>query len=56
MEVAYLDLDDPVDIREYDGRIVIEPIRPNKYDHKGRVSSCELTQVPAKISVLMGKQ
>ncbi|SCY20715.1 antitoxin MazE [Nitrosospira sp. Nl5] len=32
MEAARLGLDDPVDIREEDGRIVIEPIRLNKYD------------------------
>jgi antitoxin MazE len=31
MEAARLELDDPVDIREEDGRIVIEPIRTNKY-------------------------
>jgi antitoxin MazE len=32
METAHLELEDPVDIREEDGRIVIEPVRPNKYD------------------------
>ena len=32
MEAAHLGLDDPVDIHEEDGRIVIEPIRTNKYD------------------------
>lgn len=32
MEAARLSLDDPVDIREEDGRIVIEPIRTNRYD------------------------
>jgi antitoxin MazE len=31
MEAARLELDDPVDIREEGGRIVIEPIRTNKY-------------------------
>ena len=32
MEAARLDLDDAVDVREEDGRIVIEPLRPNEYD------------------------
>jgi antitoxin MazE len=32
MKAAHLDLDDLVDIHEEDGRIVIEPIRTNKYD------------------------
>jgi antitoxin MazE len=31
MEAAHLELDDPVDIREEDGRIVIEPIRTREY-------------------------
>ena len=32
MTAARLSIDEPVDIREEDGRIVIEPIRPRKYD------------------------
>jgi antitoxin MazE len=32
MEAANLKLDDAVDVREEDGRIVIEPVRPNAYD------------------------
>ncbi len=32
MEAARLSLDDPVDIHEEDGRIVIEPIRTKEYD------------------------
>ena len=32
MEAARLSLDDPVDIREEDGRIVIEPIRTKEDD------------------------
>jgi antitoxin MazE len=32
MEAARLGLDDPVDIREEDGSIIIEPIHTNKYD------------------------
>jgi len=32
MEAARLSLDQPVDVREEGGRIVIEPIRPDEYD------------------------
>ena len=32
MEAARLNLDDPVDVREQGGRIVIEPIRTHEYD------------------------
>lgn len=32
MEAAHLRLDDAVDVREEDGRIVIEPIRPKAYE------------------------
>ena len=32
MEAASLRLDDSVDVREENGRIVIEPIRPSEYD------------------------
>jgi len=32
MQAANLDLDDAVDVREEDGRIVIEPIRPATYN------------------------
>ncbi|ARO86367.1 AbrB/MazE/SpoVT family DNA-binding domain-containing protein [Nitrosospira lacus] len=32
MEAAHLSLDDPVDIREEEGRIIIEPICTHKYD------------------------
>lgn len=32
MESARLRLDEPVDIREEGGRIVIEPVRPREYD------------------------
>lgn len=32
MEAAQLRLDQPVNVREEGGRIVIEPIRPSKYD------------------------
>lgn len=32
LEAAHLRLDQPIDIREEAGRIVIEPIRPTAYD------------------------
>lgn len=41
MEAAGLYLDDPVDVREEDGHIVIEPLRPHEYD---------LAQLPAGIT------
>ena len=41
MQAARLRLDDPIDIREEGGRIVIEPIRTNE---------CDLTQLLAGIT------
>ena len=32
LEAAHVHLDQPVDVREEQGRIVIEPIRPASYD------------------------
>ena len=32
MAAAHLQLDQAVDVREEDGRIIIEPIRPKSYD------------------------
>ena len=32
MQAANLDLDDPVDVREESGRIIIEPARRKEYD------------------------
>ncbi len=32
LEAAHVHLDQPVDVREEQGRIVIEPIRPVSYD------------------------
>jgi antitoxin MazE len=32
MESAHLKLDQAVDVREENGRIVLEPVRPDKYD------------------------
>ena len=32
MEAARLKLDDVVEVREFKGRILIEPVRPNEFD------------------------
>ena len=32
MQAAHLEVDEPVDVREESGRIVIEPIRRKEYD------------------------
>ena len=32
MQAAHLELDEPVDVREESGRIVIEPLRRKEYD------------------------
>ena len=32
LEAAHVHLDQPVDVREEEGRIVIEPLRPTSYD------------------------
>ena len=38
LEAAHVRLDQPVDVREEDGRIVIEPVRPARYDINALVS------------------
>ena len=37
MQAAHLDLDEPVDVREESGCIVIEPVRRREYDLAGLV-------------------
>ena len=37
MQAAHLDLDEPVDVREESGCIVIEPVRHKEYDLAGLV-------------------
>ena len=32
LKAAKIEIDDPVDIREEQGRIVVEPLRPTSYD------------------------
>lgn len=32
LKAAKIEIDDPVDIREEEGRIVVEPLRPTSYD------------------------
>ena len=38
LEAAQLRLDQPVDVREEGGRIVIEPVRPARYDLEALVA------------------
>jgi antitoxin MazE len=38
LEAAQIHLDQPVDVREEDGRIVIEPLRPVRYDLEALVA------------------
>lgn len=38
LEAAHVHLDQPVDVREEEGRIVIEPLRPTSYDLASLVS------------------
>ena len=37
LQAAHLDLDEPVDVREESGRIVIEPVRRKEYSLTGLV-------------------
>lgn len=39
LEAAQVHLDQPVDVREEGGRIVIEPLRPNRYDLESLIAS-----------------
>ena len=39
MEAAQLELDDPVDVREEAGRVVIEPLRHREYDLRDLVKA-----------------
>jgi antitoxin MazE len=32
LKAAKVEIDDPVDVREENGRIVVEPLRPSSYD------------------------
>ena len=38
LEAAHLRLDQPVDVREEAGRIIIEPLRPAEYDIEALVA------------------
>jgi antitoxin MazE len=48
MEAVRLSLEDPVDIREEDGRIVIEPIHKNKYDLAQMLAAITLENLHAE--------
>jgi len=38
LEAAHLRLDQPIDVREEDGRVVIEPLRPVHYEIEALVA------------------
>ena len=45
MQAAQLELDDPVDVREEAGRVVIEPLRHKEYD------LCELVKAITRANI-----
>ncbi|MCU7920123.1 MAG: AbrB/MazE/SpoVT family DNA-binding domain-containing protein [Candidatus Thiodiazotropha sp. (ex Dulcina madagascariensis)] len=50
MHAAKLHLDTPVDVREEDGRIVIEPVRQEDYDLETLVSGITQDNLHAEVS------
>jgi antitoxin MazE len=54
MDAAQVHLDQPVDVREENGRIVIEPLRPARYDRDALIAS--ITDENRHDPVDMGKQ
>jgi antitoxin MazE len=50
LEAAHLDLDEPVDVREESGRIVIEPIRRKEYDLAELVKGITRENLHAEVS------
>lgn len=50
LRAADLDPDQPVDVREESGRIVIDPVRRLEYDLAELVKGITRENVPAKIS------
>jgi antitoxin MazE len=53
LEAAQVHLNQPVDVREENGRIVIEPLRPNRYDLESLVAG--ITEANRHEPVDMGK-
>jgi antitoxin MazE len=58
MEAAQLGLDAPVDIREEDGRIIVEPIRTPSYDLDSLLNAitAENVHVEADFGAPIGKE
>ena len=54
LEAAHLRLDQPIDVREEDGRVVIEPLRPVHYDIDALVAG--ITEENRHDTVDMGPQ
>ena len=50
MEAASLRLDETVDVREEDGRIVIDPVRPRHYDLAKLLKGITPKNIHAEIS------
>ena len=48
MEAAHLSLDQPVDVREEAGRIVIEPVREEEFDLAELVAQAEIGRAQAE--------
>ena len=58
LEAAQVRLDQPVDVREEGGRIVIEPLRPRRYDIDALVSGItdENRHDPVELGPAIGRE
>jgi antitoxin MazE len=58
LQAAHLDLDDPVDVREESGRIIIEPVRRKEYDLAELVKGIARENLHAEVAFggLVGKE
>ena len=50
LQAAHLDLDEPVDVREESGRIIIEPMRRKEYDLAELVKGITRENVHTEVS------
>jgi len=50
LQAAHLDLDEPVDVREESGRIIIEPVRRKEYDLAELVEGITRENVHTEVS------
>jgi antitoxin MazE len=50
LQAAHLDLDEPVDVREESGRIIIEPLRRKEYDLAELVEGITRENVHTEVS------